>query len=135
MADCIFCRIVAGASPAHVVDEDEHCLAFLDIMPFARGHTLVIPKSHTEDFWTVDVPTAQHMIAMAHRVAAKARDNLDADGLNLFQATTVHGWQTVFHIHYHVIPRWEGDGFDQPAWARPMEDPDVLAATAAELRG
>lgn len=135
MAACIFCSIVAGDAPGHVIAEDEHTFAFLDIMPFAKGHTLVIPKVHTEDFWSVDVETAQAMIAMAHRVAGMARDNLGADGLNLFQATKAVAWQTVFHIHIHVIPRWENDGFHQPKWAKPMAEPDVLAAIATDLRG
>jgi histidine triad (HIT) family protein len=135
VADCIFCSIIAGDLPGHVIAEDDQTLAFLDIMPFARGHTLVIPKVHTEDFWSVEVATAQAMIATAHRVGAMARENLGADGLNLFQATRAVAWQTVFHVHLHVIPRWEGDGFEQPGWASPMAEQDVLDAVATDLRG
>lgn len=134
MADCIFCAIVAGDAPGHVIAEDDATLAFLDIMPFARGHTLVIPKVHTEDFWSVDVPTAQAVIAMAHRIAGLHRDSLAANGVNLFQATRAVAWQTVFHLHVHVIPRWDDDSFVQPAWAKPMADPDELATIARELR-
>ncbi len=135
MADCIFCSIVAGDAPAHVVAEDDHTIAFLDIMPFTRGHTLVIPRVHADDLWSADVPTLQSMVAMAHRVGGLLRDNLAADGLNLFQATRAVAWQTVFHIHFHVIPRWEGDAFQQPAWAKPVADQAELAEVAARLRG
>lgn len=133
--DCIFCAIVAGDAPAHVIAEDEHTLAFLDIMPFAEGHTLVIPKAHADDLWSVDVESAQAVMGMAHHVAGMVRTNLDADGINLFQATRAIAWQTVFHLHVHVIPRWADDGFHQPSWAKPMADQDVLAVTATRLRG
>ncbi len=135
MSDCIFCAIASGEGPAHRIAEDEHTVAFLDIMPFTRGHALVIPKAHTEDIWSADVETAQQVMAMAHRVAGMVRTTLDADGVNLFQATRAVAWQTVFHLHVHVIPRWEGDDFEQPGWAKPMADQDELAALADQIRG
>ena len=136
MADCIFCAIVAGDAPAHKVAEDERTVAFLDIMPFTKGHTLVIPKVHTEDFWTIDVPTAQAMLDMALRVGGMVRENLGADGMNLLQNTGAAAWQTVFHAHLHVLPRWQGDGIAPPdILGGKMADPSVLADTAAQLRG
>ena len=134
MSDCIFCSIVAGDAPAHVVDEDDETLAFLDIAPFTSGHTLVIPKQHTDDFWSVDADTAAAVMRTAHRVADRMQNALEPDGLNLLQATRAVGFQTVFHLHVHVIPRWAGDTMVTPDWPKPMASSDDLAATAARLR-
>lgn len=133
--DCVFCQIVAGGSPADVVHETERTLAFLDIAPWTRGHTLVIPKQHHDDWWDVPRDLAMAVAGAAHDVAALARDNLGADGCNLVQATRAVAWQTVFHLHVHVVPRRHDDGMQAPVqWMGRDVDTD-RAATAADLRG
>ncbi len=135
MRGCIFCSIVAGEAPAHVVHEDEHTLAFLDIAPFAPGHTLVIPKIHTEDFWSADEETVTTVMRSAHRVADRLRSALEPEGMNLLQATRAVAFQTVFHLHLHVIPRWSHDTMVPPPWPKPMAAPADLAEMADRIAG
>lgn len=134
MRSCPFCAIVDGDAPAHVVDEDAGTLAFLDIAPFTKGHTLVIPKQHTDDLWSADVDTAAALMRTAHRVAARMREVFAPDGVNLLQATRAIAFQTVFHLHVHVIPRYAGDGVSVPPWPKPAADRSVLTDLAAQLR-
>ena len=103
---CVFCAIAAGKAPASRVYEDELVLAFLDIAPFTRGHALVIPKRHAVGLSDVDSAGAARMFAVARQVAVAARTTLDCPGVNLFLADGEAAWQTVFHLHTHVIPRW-----------------------------
>jgi histidine triad (HIT) family protein len=114
MADCIFCAIVAGEAPARVVHEDDRTLAFLDIAPIVRGHTLVIPKRHCRDL--LDIRTEDMVaVALATRdVSRRVVTNLAADGINLIQATGEAALQTVFHFHFHVLPRFADDALPLP---------------------
>jgi histidine triad (HIT) family protein len=132
--DCIFCAIVAGDAPATIVDEDEHTVAFMDIHPWTRGHALVIPREHHKNLYEIpDEALAQTMRA-AKRLALRVRDNLGADGVNLLNSTERAAWQTVFHFHVHVIPRYEDDPLELPI--RPQEgDPDEIKQDAEKLRG
>ena len=109
-ADCVFCAIVAGTSPARIVQEDERTLAFLDIAPLTRGHTLVIPKRHCQNL--LDIRTEDVVaVSLAMRdVSRKAMQVLEADGINLIQATGAAALQTVFHFHVHLLPRYVDDG-------------------------
>lgn len=116
--DCIFCAIVAGDAPGHVVREDEHTVAFLDINPITRGHTLVVPRRHADDMWDVDAEDAAHVMSATWEVARLVRDRLGADGINLFQATRPVAWQEVEHLHVHVVPRYASDGLRPPPWQR-----------------
>ncbi len=132
--DCIFCKIVAGELPAEVVQEDEQTIAFMDINPWTRGHALVIPRSHSKDLLEVSDEDLAHTASAAGRLAARMRERLGADGVNLLNATGAAAWQTVFHFHLHVIPRYEDDPLQLPT--RPQEaDNEELAAVAKELRG
>jgi histidine triad (HIT) family protein len=132
--DCIFCKIVAGEVPAEVVQEDEQTIAFMDINPWTRGHALVIPRSHSKDLLEVSDEDLAHTASAAGRLAARMRERLGADGVNLLNATGAAAWQTVFHFHLHVIPRYEDDPLQLPT--RPQEaDKEELAAVAKELRG
>jgi histidine triad (HIT) family protein len=133
--DCVFCDIVAGNAPAEVVDEDEVTMSFLDIAPFTHGHVLVVPRLHTDDLWSVDEDTAAAVMRAAHRVAGRVRERLRPDGLNLLQATRQVAFQTVFHLHVHVIPRYVDDGVTVPAWPKAPRSRDELAAVGARLRG
>jgi histidine triad (HIT) family protein len=131
---CVFCGIVQGTEPAEVIDEDEATVSFLDIAPFTRGHTLVIPRTHTEDLWSADERTAAAVMRSAHRVAALLRERLRPDGLNLLQATRAIAFQTVFHLHVHVIPRYRDDAVAVPAWPKDLRSRDELAEVAGEIR-
>ena len=113
-ADCVFCAIVAGTSPARVVHDDERTLAFLDIAPITRGHTLVIPKRHSQNL--IDIRTEDVVaVSLAMRdVSRRAIDVLKADGINLLQATGEAALQTVQHFHVHVLPRFFGDDIGLP---------------------
>ena len=110
MADCLFCKIVAGEIPCSKVYEDEEVLAFLDLYPLAPGHTLVIPKSHTER--TTDM-TAAGMAAVGRvlpQVAKGVVAATGAEGFNILQANGACAGQVIFHVHVHVIPRAPDDG-------------------------
>jgi histidine triad (HIT) family protein len=131
---CVFCGIVQGTEPAEVIDEDEATVSFLDIAPFTRGHTLVIPRAHTEDLWSADEETAAAVMRSAHRVAALLQDRLRPDGLNLLQATRQIAFQTVFHLHVHVIPRYRDDTVAVPAWPKDLRSREELAEVAACIR-
>jgi histidine triad (HIT) family protein len=132
MTDCVFCRIVAGVAPATVVAEDERTLAIMDINPGTRGHALVIPKAHAEDLYTIDADDLAACAVAAQRLALRARDGLGAAGVNLLNACRPAAWQTVFHFHIHVVPRYAGDGLVLPWRPRPG-DPAVIAEAAAQL--
>jgi len=132
--ECIFCRIVAGELPAETVDEDEHTLAFMDINPWTRGHALVVPRRHSRNLYEVEPEDLSHTAVAAKRLAERMRDRLGCDGVNLLNSCEPAAWQTVFHLHVHVIPRYEGDPLRLPGSpAQPAEG--ELAAVAAELRG
>lgn len=130
--DCIFCGIVAGALPAARLYEDERTLAFMDINPAARGHLLVIPKAHARDLLDIDPEDLAACTATAQAMARRVGDRLGADGVNLLQCTGRAAWQTVFHFHLHVIPRFDDDPL-QPPWTVRPGDPDEITATAKEL--
>lgn len=131
--DCIFCKIVAGEIPATKVDEDERTIAFMDISPATRGHALVIPREHARDIHEIDPEDLAAVARTAQRVAKRAKANLNADGVNLLQSSGEHAWQTVFHLHVHVIPRYAGDPLKLP-WIPGQGDADDIAAAAEELR-
>jgi histidine triad (HIT) family protein len=132
--DCIFCAIVAGDAPATKVDEDEHTIAFMDIHPWTRGHALVIPKRHAENVIEISEEDLTHTMIAARRLATRSKERLGADGINLLNSTGRAAWQTVFHLHVHVIPRYEGDPLQLPV--RPQEgDPDEIKQIAEVLNG
>ena len=127
MSDCIFCKIIEGSIPSHKVVENEHCYAFLDIFPANRGHTLVIPKKHVKDIHEADAETYAHVAATAKTVADVLSSQLGSEGTTVFQMSREAGWQTVFHIHMHVIPRWDGDKLHKP-WDIEEADETELAS-------
>jgi histidine triad (HIT) family protein len=129
---CLFCKIVAGEIPATIVAQDERTIAFMDINPATRGHALVIPRAHARDLHEIDVEDLEAVCAAAQRVAARARANLGADGVNLLNSCGSAAWQTVFHFHMHVIPRYEDDPLKLP-WVPAPGDPDDIAAAGAQL--
>jgi histidine triad (HIT) family protein len=133
-AECIFCRILAGDLPATIVDEDERTIAFMDIAPATRGHALVIPRAHAPDLLSVGTEDLCAVAVAARRLAVRARERLGADGINLLNSCGAAAWQTVFHFHVHVIPRYHDDPLRLP-WVPSAGDPAEIAAAAQELTG
>ena len=130
--DCVFCAIVSGGAPAFVVHEDGTTLAFLDRSPASDGHTLVVPKLHAEDIWAVDEQTFVDVARATHTVGRRIQERLNPDGVTLFQANRRAGWQEVFHLHMHVVPRWDGDALVRP-WGFPSSDRRPIREVAEQL--
>lgn len=128
----IFAKILRGELPAQTIHEDDDVLAFLDIMPRATGHTLVIPKRPARNLLDVDPGDLAKVMAGAQRIARAAMAAFEADGVTLQQFSESAGGQVVFHLHVHVIPRHEGVPMRPPATE--MAKPEDLAAAAEKLR-
>ena len=133
MNDCIFCAIVAGELPAQIVDSDEHTVAFMDINPATRGHALVIPRAHTPDLIAISDEDLERTTLAARRLVRRMEETLEPDGFNLINACRAAAWQTVFHFHIHVVPRYEDDPLELP-WRPVAADPDEVAAVADQIR-
>jgi len=131
--DCLFCKIVAGELPATVIESDERTVAFMDIQPATPGHALVVPRAHFADLIEVSPAELAACAATAQRVAGRVLDRLEADGVNLINSCRPAAWQTVFHFHVHVIPRYEGDPLRLP-WTPGPGDPGAIAAAGQTLR-
>lgn len=127
----IFAKILRGELPAHKVYEDDKALAFLDIMPRAPGHTLVIPKSPARTFLDIAPDDLAHLIKVAQKIAKAAVTVFAADGLTIQQFNEPAGGQVVFHLHIHVIPRQNGVPLKPPASVK--EDPAVLSDQTLRL--
>jgi histidine triad (HIT) family protein len=123
--DCLFCKIVAGEIPATIVASDERTISFMDINPATRGHALVVPRNHADDLAAVT--------QAGQRLARTAKATLEADGINLINSCGAPAWQTVFHFHLHVIPRYEGDPLRLP-WTPEPGDLDKIRETGELLK-
>ena len=130
--DNIFAKILRGEMPAHKVYEDDDVLAFMDIMPRGDGHTLVIPKVKARNMLDIDPADLGTLMARVQHIAKGVIKAMDAEGFIIQQFNEAVGGQIVFHIHFHIIPRWEGVKLGPPA--SEMADPDVLAAHAAKIK-
>ena len=128
----IFAKILRGELPAYKVYEDDKALAFLDIMPRAPGHTLILPKSPARNLLDVDPDDLAHVAKVAQKVAKAAMTVFRADGITVQQFNEPAGGQVVFHLHVHVIPRHDGVSLKPPASAQ--EKAEVLAEHVAKLR-
>jgi histidine triad (HIT) family protein len=131
--DCIFCKIAAGELPSERVQEDEHTVAFMDLNPWTRGHALVIPRHHSRNLYEVPEEDLRHTASAAKRLALAMRERLGCDGVNLLNACEPAAWQTVFHFHIHVIPRYSDDPLRLPVHPE-QASREELGAVAAELR-
>jgi histidine triad (HIT) family protein len=131
--NCLFCKIVAGELPSQQVDSDERTVAFMDISPATRGHALVVPRNHATDLLEADPEDVAAVAVAAQRLAGRAVDRLGADGVNLLNSCGATAWQTVFHLHMHVIPRYADDPLKLP-WVPSPGDAGEIAATAELLR-
>ena len=128
----IFAKILRGELPAHKVYEDGDTLAFMDIMPRGDGHCLVLPKQPSRNLLDVDADSLAAVMRTTQKVARAAMRAFEADGVTVQQFNEPAGGQVVFHLHVHVIPRFEGVGL-KPHTGQ-MEKPDVLAANAEKIR-
>jgi histidine triad (HIT) family protein len=135
MADpnCLFCGIVAGSIPSETIDSDERTVAFMDINPATPGHALVVPREHSPDLLEIGEEDLTATVLAAQRLSRQMKDVLEADGINLINACGAAAWQTVFHFHIHVVPRYEGDPLELP-WVPEPGDPDEIAKVARRLR-
>ena len=133
-ADCIFCAIAAGDAPAEIVDSDEYTVAFMDINPATRGHALVIPRTHSADLMEIDDEDLERTNLAARRLARRMDETLAPAGFNVINACRPAAWQTVFHFHLHVIPRYEDDPLKLP-WIPRGADMAAIARVGAEIRG
>jgi histidine triad (HIT) family protein len=128
----VFAKILRGELPAHKVYEDANTLAFMDIMPRADGHTLVIPKTPARNVLDATPEQLAACMATAQTIARALIPAFNADGITIQQFSEPAGGQVVFHLHVHVIPRWDGVKLGPHTGA--MEKPDVLAANADKIR-
>src|SRR3954451_14187997 len=130
----MFSQMPAGELDAQIVAEDEHTVAFMDINPWTRGHALVIPRRHSRNLYEIDDEDLDRTVEGAKRLALAMRARPQGDGVNLFNSCEPAAWQTVFHFHVHVIPRYEDAPLRLPG--KPVDvGQDGLAEVAGELRG
>ena len=132
--DCIFCKVIAGEIPGEVIDSDERTVTVMDINPATRGHAVVITRAHAEDLVALsdeDLLAAMHTV---RRVVQRMRDTLHPDGFNILHNIGRAAWQSIFHFHMHVIPRYRDDPLQLP-WLPEPADPEELKRVAAEIRG
>lgn len=135
-SDCIFCGIVAGTLPSTTIAETQRAIAFMDINPVTPGHALVIPRAHATDLLDVSAEDLAACSELAQQIAHRAKDRLGADGINLLNCCGEAAWQTVFHVHIHVIPRFK----DQPGkdciglpWAAAPSTPEQIKRIGQQL--
>ena len=131
-ANNIFARILRGEANAHVVLHEEHCMAFMDVMPQSPGHTLVIPREPVENLFELSAEGLTHLMAATQRVARAVYAAFDPGGVMVMQLNGANAGQTVFHIHFHVIPRYAGEGLT--LHARSVADASQLERHAARIR-
>ncbi|MGH2923874.1 MAG: HIT family protein [Solirubrobacterales bacterium] len=132
--DCSFCGIVAGSVPSETIDSDERTVAFMDINPATPGHALVVPRAHSKDLMEIEAADLAATAVAAQRLARRMTDALGADGINVINACGPVAWQTVFHFHLHVVPRYEDDPLKLP-WVPEPGDSNEIAKVASKLRG
>jgi histidine triad (HIT) family protein len=132
--DCLFCGIVAGTIPSETIDSDERTVAFMDINPATPGHALVVPREHSADLLEIGEEDLTATVLAAQRLAKRVKDVLNADGINLINSCGAAAWQTVFHFHIHVVPRYDDDPLKLP-WVPEPGDSDEIASVAQRLRG
>lgn len=131
---CLFCKIIAGELPATVVADDDRTVTIMDINPATRGHMLVLPRAHCADLLSIGDDDLAAAALAAQRAAQRAVEALGADGINVINSCGAAAWQTVFHFHVHVVPRYRDDPLRLP-WVPAPGDPDEISAAAALLTG
>jgi len=132
-SDCLFCGIVAGDVPAQIVDSDDHTVAFMDINPATPGHALVVPRAHSADLIEVSDEDLERTTVAARRLAKRMRAALEPAGFNVLNSCGSAAWQTIYHFHLHVIPRYEDDPLKLP-WVPGPGKADEIEALADRIR-
>jgi len=132
--NCIFCKVVAGEIPGEQIDSDDRTMTVLDINPATRGHAVVITRAHVADLFEVDDENLLAAMRAARRVAERMRATLQPAGFNILHNIGRAAWQSIFHFHVHVIPRYEDDPLQLP-WVPGPADPADLAQVAEQIRG
>lgn len=133
-ADCIFCQIVAGELPGAIVDSDERTVSFMDINPATPGHALVVPRTHAADLMAISDEDLEACTLAARRLARRMDEALAPAGFNVLNSCGTAAWQTVFHFHMHVVPRYADDPLKLP-WIPGPGEPGAIAEVAARIRG
>lgn len=133
--NCIFCKIIAGEIPSTRVYEDAHVLAFMDIGPVIKGHTLVIPKQHVDPITAVPPDVLNRVMAVVQKIAKAQMNGLRADGVNILQANGAAAGQVVPHLHFHVVPRFKTDGHHWNWAAKKYETIDEMKQLADKIKG
>lgn len=136
MEDCIFCKIVNNEIPSNKIYEDDLVLAFLDINPMSKGHTLIIPKKHFKDVFEIEENYLERIILVAKKISKKMKDSIGADGVNFYHASGIHAEQSVFHFHLHVVPRRKDDAicFECAVMSKPGIPEEELKELVAKLK-
>lgn len=135
MEDCIFCKIIKGEIPSFKVYEDEHVYAFEDINPMAEGHTLVIPKKHTENLWEIDTESLTAVHLASKKIITAIKKALKPSGVAAVQLNGESVGQSIFHYHLHLIPRLEGNPkLPISKWEMIPGDMDRIKATADKIK-
>ena len=133
MADCIFCKIIAGEIPSYTIYEDEEFKVFLDISPASKGHALIVPKAHYANLYDIDEEVAARAMKLAKKLATRMTKVFGCEGFNLLQNNNETAGQTVFHFHMHVIPRFSNDN-QNIGWKPGQPTAEELDAIAEELK-
>jgi histidine triad (HIT) family protein len=131
-SSCTFCRIVNGIEPAKIVYQDLDSIAFFPLAPAAEGHTLVVPRVHARTLFDITPASAGALFIASTQVARMLNRVLHPDGMTMFQTNEHAGWQSVFHVHLHLVPRWEGDDLKEP-WQALQPDGRDLDALRLKL--
>lgn len=132
--NCIFCKIVEGSIPSVTVYEDENFKAILDVNPAVRGHVIILSKKHAANLFELSDEDASAVMVVAKKIATAVKKTYQCDGVNVLQNNGKAAGQTVFHLHVHVIPRFEGDLDSINIGWRPMETPADMEAIAEEIK-
>ncbi|MBR5127433.1 MAG: HIT family protein [Roseburia sp.] len=135
MADCIFCKIIAGEIPSYTIYEDEEFKVFLDINPASKGHALIVPKEHYANIYDIDEEVVARAMKLAKKLATRMTKVLGCDGFNLLQNNNEVAGQTVFHFHMHLIPRYENAKANKDilVWNHETFSPEEFAEITAAL--
>ena len=131
--NCIFCKIANGIIPSATVYEDDDFRTILDIAPAHKGHTIILPKTHAANLFEIDDATAAKLLPVAKKVAAAVKKVTGCDGINILQNNGEAAGQTVFHLHVHVVPRFEGDGI-LPVWPQGSYADGEAAELASKIK-
>ena len=134
--DCVFCQIAAGEVPARIVCQDDDAMVLIPLKLNTKAHVIVVPKEHSESLFDIPSDTLSGLVLRVQKTAVALRDGLGADGVNVLHATGKAAQQSVGHLHFHILPRWDNDGLD--AWPRLPEwegDLDELLTELKDITG